>query len=72
MMLNIFETTYEEYYGIVTGQIERSIVTLLDINCNSLQVQNLARSFIEYDERSKLQPSNCWTRSLLLSPQQMV
>jgi len=34
----------------VTGQIERSIVTLLDIDCDSLQVQNLARSFIEYDE----------------------
>jgi len=34
----------------VTGQIERSIVTLLDVDCNSLQEQNLARSFTEYDE----------------------
>jgi len=33
-----------------TGQIERSIVALLDINCNSLQVQNFARSSIEYGE----------------------
>ena len=34
----------------MTGQIERSIITLLDIDWNSLQVQNLARSSIEYDE----------------------
>jgi hypothetical protein len=36
----------------MTGQIERSIVSLLDIDCNSLQVQNLARSYTEYDECS--------------------
>jgi len=40
---------YEQYYGIVTGRIEKSIV---DIDCDSLQVQNLARSFVEFDEFS--------------------
>ena len=33
---------------MVAGQIERSVVALLNIGCNSLQVQNLARSFIGY------------------------
>jgi hypothetical protein len=43
---------YKEYYDIMTGQIERSIVSLLDIDYNSLQIQNLARSYTEYDECS--------------------
>jgi len=33
-----------------TRIIERSILTLLNTDYNSLQVQNLARSFPEYDE----------------------
>jgi hypothetical protein len=41
---------YKEYYDVMTGQIERSTVNLFNIDCNSLQVQNLARSYTEYDE----------------------
>ena len=41
---------YEERCGIVTGQIEKSIVALLDIDCNSPQTQK-PRSFLRRIQR---------------------
>jgi len=49
---------YEESCGTVTGQVEKSIVALLDIDCNLPQVQNLAHSFVEFDELSVDPASN--------------